>query len=57
MASDVSVVQNLVDLAGSENAKQSGASGQRQLEGSNINKSLLTLSKVISKLCVWKEGM
>jgi centromeric protein E len=41
---------NLVDLAGSENARNTGAEGQRLREGSNINKSLLTLSRVISSL-------
>jgi centromeric protein E len=41
---------NLVDLAGSENAKQTGAEGERLREASNINKSLLTLARVISTL-------
>jgi hypothetical protein len=41
---------NLVDLAGSERASQTGASGERFREGNNINKSLMTLGIVISKL-------
>lgn len=41
---------NLVDLAGSERAEQTGATGERLKEASNINKSLLTLSIVIGKL-------
>lgn len=41
---------NLVDLAGSEKAEQSGATGERLKEASNINKSLLTLSRVIEQL-------
>ena len=39
-----------VDLAGSENARNTGASGDRLKEGANINKSLMTLSRVISQL-------
>jgi centromeric protein E len=41
---------NLVDLAGSERQKKTGASGKQLKEGSNINKSLLALQNVISKL-------
>ena len=41
---------NLVDLAGSENAKQTEATGGRQMEGANINKSLLHLQRVIEQL-------
>jgi len=41
---------NLVDLAGSERADQTGAQGDRLREGININKSLMTLGLVISKL-------
>lgn len=41
---------NLVDLAGSERASQTGAVGDRFREGANINKSLLVLGQVISKL-------
>lgn len=40
----------LVDLAGSERANATGATGQRFKEGSNINKSLTTLGRVISSL-------
>ncbi|RUS70634.1 hypothetical protein EGW08_021601, partial [Elysia chlorotica] len=41
---------NLVDLAGSERQSQANTSGDRLREGANINKSLLTLGKVISLL-------
>ena len=41
---------NLVDLAGSERISKTGAEGQRKKEGAAINKSLLTLGTVISKL-------
>ncbi|PRT54954.1 Kinesin-like protein KIF13A [Wickerhamiella sorbophila] len=40
----------LVDLAGSERTNATGATGQRLREGSNINKSLVTLGRVISAL-------
>nr|BAC56912.1 kinesin-related protein K4 [Dictyostelium discoideum] len=40
----------LVDLAGSERVSSTGAEGVRLKEGTHINKSLMTLSKVISKL-------
>lgn len=43
-------VLNLVDLAGSERAEQTGATGVRLTEAANINKSLLTLSRVIEQL-------
>ncbi len=46
--------QNIVDLAGSEKVRNTEATGQRFLEGVNINKSLFTLSKLISQL---SEGM
>lgn len=42
----------LVDLAGSERAKSTEATGQRLREGSNINKSLTTLGRVIAALAV-----
>ena len=38
---------HLVDLAGSESLGKTGAVGDRQLEGRNINKSLSTLGRVI----------
>ena len=41
---------NLVDLAGSERASQTGSVGERFREGANINKSLMALGQVISKL-------
>ncbi|GAB1866027.1 Kinesin-like protein [Camponotus japonicus] len=41
---------NLVDLAGSERLSQTSATGDRLREGVSINKSLLTLGKVIASL-------
>ncbi|CAM9690843.1 unnamed protein product [Chrysoparadoxa australica] len=41
---------NLVDLAGSENAKLAGSKGNTLKEGAAINKSLLTLGRVIKAL-------
>ena len=41
---------NLVDLAGSENVGKSGAQNQRLREAGDINKSLLTLGRVINAL-------
>ncbi|GAA0170189.1 microtubule binding motor protein [Lithospermum erythrorhizon] len=41
---------NLVDLAGSENISRSGAREDRAREAGEINKSLLTLGRVISAL-------
>ncbi|CAH0474236.1 unnamed protein product [Peronospora belbahrii] len=41
---------NLVDLAGSESLRHTGAEGIRQREAGNINKSLLTLARVINSL-------
>ncbi|KAI9264798.1 kinesin motor domain-containing protein [Sporodiniella umbellata] len=41
---------NLVDLAGSENSKASGSEHLRAKEASSINKSLLTLGRVIKSL-------
>ncbi|KAK7889810.1 hypothetical protein WMY93_025370 [Mugilogobius chulae] len=41
---------NLVDLAGSERCNSAKTSGDRFREGASINKSLLTLGKVISAL-------
>jgi hypothetical protein len=47
---------NLVDLAGSERASKTGATGDRLQEGSNINKSLSTLGKVITALAKKSGG-
>lgn len=41
---------NLVDLAGSEAVNKTKSEGIRFREGTNINKSLLALSKVITRL-------
>jgi kinesin family member 1 len=41
---------NMVDLAGSENANTAGSTGDRLKEGAAINKSLLTLGRVIKSL-------
>ena len=41
---------NLVDLAGSENIKRAGLDHSRNSENANINKSLLTLGRVINAL-------
>lgn len=47
---------NLIDLAGSERAGSTGATGDRLKEGSNINRSLMILGKVISALAKKAEG-
>lgn len=47
---------SLVDLAGSERVSCTGASGDRLKEGVSINKSLLTLGKVINALSTGKKG-
>lgn len=41
---------NLVDLAGSENSRSSGSEHMRAREAANINRSLLTLGRVINSL-------
>ncbi|CAG8976901.1 hypothetical protein HYALB_00003512 [Hymenoscyphus albidus] len=46
----------LVDLAGSERAKATEATGTRLREGSNINKSLTTLGRVIAALADPKQN-
>src|SRR5213592_536188 len=46
----------LVDLAGSERAKSTEATGQRLREGSNINRSLTTLGRVIAALAGEQDG-
>ncbi len=40
----------MVDLAGSEGIKSTKAEGSAKVEGENINKSILALSKVITSL-------
>ena len=45
-----------MDLAGSERARSTGAEGIRLKEGGHINKSLLALSTVISKLADESDG-
>lgn len=47
---------NLVDLAGSERARTTGADAERLKEGSNINKSLSFLGKVINILAEKADG-
>lgn len=47
---------NFVDLAGSESSRHTGASGKRLAEASNINKSLLALSRVVSALGSKRES-
>ena len=47
---------NLVDLAGSERASKTGATGDTLKEGSNINKSLSTLGRVITALAKKSSG-
>lgn len=47
---DIKGKLNLVDLAGSENVGRSGAKDERAREAGEINKSLLTLSRVITSL-------
>ncbi|XP_021510001.1 kinesin-like protein KIF14 [Meriones unguiculatus] len=47
---------NLIDLAGSERCSSAHTSGERLKEGVSINKSLLTLGKVISALSEQANG-
>jgi len=47
---------NLVDLAGSESVKLAATSGERLKEGASINKSLLTLGRVIKALAAQAQG-
>ncbi|KAL1774949.1 kinesin KIF14 isoform X1 [Sigmodon hispidus] len=47
---------NLIDLAGSERCSTAHTSGERLKEGASINKSLLTLGKVISALSEQANG-
>ncbi|KAJ3646784.1 hypothetical protein Zmor_024356 [Zophobas morio] len=46
---------HLIDLAGSENIGRSGATEMRAREAGSINKSLLTLGKVIKALALKKQ--
>lgn len=48
---------NLVDLAGSERVCDTLAEGERLVEGSHINKSLLTLGVVIQKLAEYGDSV
>ena len=45
---------NLVDLAGSENIERSGATGKRAAEAGKINKSLLLLLHIRSKMYLYQ---
>ncbi|CAI5517511.1 unnamed protein product [Closterium sp. Naga37s-1] len=47
---------NLIDLAGSENSRATTGNNVRRREGTFINKSLLTLGTVISKLSERKQS-
>ncbi|KAK1607831.1 hypothetical protein QYE76_031504 [Lolium multiflorum] len=47
---------NFVDLAGSERASQTASAGMRLKEGSHINRSLLTLGKVVRQLSKGRSG-
>ncbi|XP_062191762.1 kinesin-like protein KIN-7H isoform X2 [Phragmites australis] len=47
---------NFVDLAGSERASQTASAGMRLKEGSHINRSLLTLGKIIRQLSKGRNG-
>ena len=47
---------NLVDLAGSERQKDTGATGDRLKEASNINRSLSALGNVINALVGVEQG-
>lgn len=46
----------LVDLAGSEGMVRMAAEGQQLMEGKHINRSLLTLGKVMRLLAAGKGG-
>eukprot|EP00759_Apiculatamorpha_spiralis_P010115 PhF_6_TR17045/c3_g1_i3/m.25958/K10392/KIF1; kinesin family member 1 len=54
--SDIVSHITLVDLAGSERAGKSGLDGKTLQEGTNINRSLTTLGKVISALAMESSG-
>jgi hypothetical protein len=46
---------HFVDLAGSESSAKTGAKGKTQLEGANINQSLLQLGKVIREVAQYEQ--
>ncbi|OQR84019.1 kinesin-like protein [Achlya hypogyna] len=50
-------VLNLVDLAGSESVRHTASEGARQREAGNINRSLLTLARVINALAQGPESV
>ncbi|OQR88999.1 kinesin [Thraustotheca clavata] len=50
-------VLNLVDLAGSESVRHTSSEGLRQREAGNINRSLLTLARVINSLAQGPESI
>ncbi|EQC32917.1 hypothetical protein SDRG_09448 [Saprolegnia diclina VS20] len=50
-------VLNLVDLAGSESVRHTSSEGARQREAGNINRSLLTLARVINSLAQGPESV
>ena len=51
----LSSILNLIDLAGSERITRSKVEGAGLVEANNINKSLMTLGKVINALAVMSE--
>ncbi|GMH16689.1 hypothetical protein Nepgr_018530 [Nepenthes gracilis] len=55
-SSNLSANVNFVDLAGSERASQTSSGGARLKEGCHINRSLLTLGKVIRNLSKGRNG-
>ncbi|CAN6206509.1 unnamed protein product [Urochloa humidicola] len=55
-SSTLTACVNFVDLAGSERASQTQSAGMRLKEGSHINRSLLTLGKVIRQLSKGGNG-
>jgi kinesin family protein 18/19 len=51
-SAEISIAKlSLIDLAGSERASQTNNRGQRLVEASNINRSLLALGNCINALC------
>ena len=55
-STNTSSILHLVDLAGAESMKKTGATGAAVREGSNINKSLSALVRVIHCLTGGKDG-